>query len=334
MKILVTGVLGFIGSHFARLAATYGAKVYGLDALTYAANWGNVGDGSCEQVILGRIEDAETVRDCLSRFRPTHVVNFAAETHVTRSIVSPSEFLVTNVVGSNVLFDQCAQYWLEPGSPPEFRVLHVSTDEVYGSLEPQACPWTPLSRYAPNNPYAASKAASDHLARAYFKTYGLPIIVTHSANNYGPGQHPEKLLPALIRKCLQRIPMAIHGDGRHVRDWLHVKDHCEGLWKALTTCDGGEVLNFGGECERTNLQVASMVGRHMAIRGYGAGTKEEPVAFDFVADRPGNDRRYSMCNSRTAKRLQWSPGPSIEDRISDVIQWYIDNPNYADNYGK
>jgi len=217
-------------------------------------------------------------------------------------------------------------YW-RTDKAKAFRFLHVSTDEVYGSLGPTDAPWTEESPYAPNNPYAASKAASDHLVRSYFKTFGLPAIITHSSNNYGPRQHPEKLIPALVRQALDGGPLKVHGDGMHVRDWLHVTDHCQGLLAAIEHGQPGEVYNFGGECERNNLMVAELVRSCMAT---ACGCWPE---IELTADRPGNDRRYST-NTFKARMLGWAPGSMLGARIAETVRWYLDHPIYDLDYGR
>lgn len=322
MKILVTGGAGFIGSHFVRLAASQGHEVFVLDALTYAGSRANLDPGVLGGFLRGRVERYAHVAACLDCYRPDAVVHLAAETHVTRSLSSPKAFMASNAVGTYVLLDQCVKY--RDRHAPHLRVVNVSTDEVYGSLGPEDDPWTESSPHAPNNPYSASKAAADHLARAYFHTYGLNVITTHSSNNYGPKQHPEKLIPTLARRVLDGKPLQLHGDGLHVRDWIHVEDHCDGLLKALNFGKAGSVVNFSGGCERTNLQVAYAVSdRFPGVAG-----------IEFIQDRAGNDRRYAMSNEAAA-RIGWSPGGALlEDRLAETVRWYLNNPNYHLCYGK
>ncbi len=323
MKILLTGGLGFVGSHFLEVAEKAGHQVYILDALTYAGRTRNIPSGwrwwhQCD------IADQTLVEHHLRAFKPDAVVNMAAESHVSRSIEKRGPFLDTNVLGTQRLLDACLGYWNELLKPAGFVFLHVSTDEVYGSLGPNDAPWTEDSPYAPNNPYAASKAASDHLVRAYGRTFGLPVITTHSANNYGSRQHPEKLIPTLIRQCLAGEPMTLHGDGEHIRDWLHVSDHCMGLLDVLEMGRLGQVYNFGSECERSNAHIARLI-RDLL------GSSSEII---WTPDRLGNDRRYAMNNRLVGDGLFWCPRGSIEDRISEVIQWYVDNQDYAATYGR
>lgn len=323
MKILAAGALGFIGSHFVEAAERDGHEVYIIDALTYAGRTANIGSRRWHRC---DIADQVLVEHHLRNFRPDWVVNLAAESHVTRSIGHRGPFLDTNVVGAQRLFDACLAYWQGDGcrDPNAFRLLHVSTDEVYGSLEAGEQPWTEDTPYAPNNPYAASKAASDHLARAYHQTFGLPVIVTHSSNNYGTRQHPEKLIPALIDRARRGLPMLLHGDGQHIRDWLHVRDHCEGLLLALRRGLPGRVYNFGGECERTNISIAMKLTHVLDARG----------GIEFVENRPGNDRRYSTNNWLARSCLGWAPNSEIEAWLPDVVSWYLANPEYEAGYGR
>jgi dTDP-glucose 4,6-dehydratase len=324
MRILCTGAFGFIGSHFVEAAEAAGHQVAIIDNLNYAGRSRNL---PFHRAPRTDICDLFLVRQRFADFRPDAVVHLAAESHVARSIECREEFLRTNVVGTNALLEATLEYWrADDDCHPAFRFLHVSTDEVYGSLGPNDAPWTEASPYAPNNPYAASKAASDHLVRSYRRTFGLPTIITHSSNNYGPRQHPEKLIPTLIGQCMRGEPMTLHGDGTNVRDWLHVEDHCAGLLAALRRGVPGETYNFGGECERPNLAIARLVGAYFGIT-------LDRVA--LVGDRAGNDRRYSSDCLKAWNELGWRPGPKIDDRthLERTIRWYIDNPNYALEYG-
>lgn len=359
MKLIVTGVCGFIGSHFAEMAIRQGHDVIGIDALMYSGRMRNLastlnidGTHGCGKFtfMLEDICDAGAMHRIFKNHQPDAIVHLAAETHVARSIDSREEFLRTNVLGTNVLLEESLKYWrgdLKPedasqGITDNFLFLHVSTDEVYGSLGPDDAPWTEDSPYLPNNPYSASKAASDHLVRSYNKTYGLPTIITHAANNYGTRQHPEKLIPTLIRQCMNGEPMTLHGDGQQKRDWLHVADHCRGLLAALEHGKAGEVYNFGGECERTNKQIMELVWKtifpHIKDE-YGQGLPDWiPVEtmgmLKYIADRAGNDRRYLMDVESTYNRLNWVPEVDIEDSIAKVVRWYLENPHYGDEYGR
>ena len=337
MKLLITGAAGFIGSRFCEMALDAGHNLIGVDSLTYAGRSKNVVERSHISTWFAfykaDITDAELMRAIFREHQPDAIIHLAAETHVTRSINSREEFLRTNVIGTNVLLEVALEYWsacaVKDGDRPErFRFLHVSTDEVYGSLGSNDALWTEASPYAPKNPYSASKAASDHLALAFHNTYGLPVIVTHSANNYGSRQHPEKLIPTLIRQCMNGEPMTLHGDGQQKRDWLHVDDHCGGLLAALERGKAGETYNFGGECERTNEQIARDVGRAYI------DAVDLPFSVTHIADRPGNDRRYAMEIAKATDDLGWAPEHTIEDSIAEVVQWYLSNPNYGDEYGR
>jgi dTDP-glucose 4,6-dehydratase len=325
VKILLTGGLGFIGSHFVDAAEAAGHEVYILDALTYAGRQQNLRYARrwhrCD------IGDQLLVEHHLRNFRPDWVVNMAAESHVDRSIGHRGAFLETNVVGTARLLDACLGYWNDFNPAGGFRFLQVSTDEVYGSLSPDAEPWTEDSPYAPNNPYAASKAAGDHMARAYHRTFGLPVIVTHASNNYGTRQHPEKLIPKLISQASSGDAMTLHGDGLNVRDWLHVEDHCAGLLAALEKGLPGEVYNFGGNCARSNFTIASIV--RAAVRPIG-----ESHEIAYVNDRPGNDRRYAVNNDYARLMLGWAPREPIEERMASIVGWHLDNPDYAATYGR
>lgn len=324
MRLLVTGGAGFIGSHFVEAAERAGHQVEIVDVLNYAGRRANLEPNRA--LHRADICDRWAMQVIFEAFRPDAVVHLAAESHVARSIESRDEFLRTNVMGTNNLLEVALEYWRAEDHDERFRFLHVSTDEVYGSLGPNEASWTEASPYAPNNPYAASKAASDHLVRSYRRTFDLPTIITHSSNNYGPRQHPEKLIPTLVRQCAAGEPMTLHGRGGNVRDWLHVDDHCEGLLAALVHGAPGETYNFGGRCERSNLQIARLVGEDLL------GPETQPPIV-FVPDRPGNDARYSSAVNRAQWRLHWRPGHQIEPRLADTIRWYLDNPTYELDYG-
>jgi dTDP-glucose 4,6-dehydratase len=329
MRILLTGGMGFIGSHFARMASRQGHHLYILDAMTYAARPANLEDVKPVTAFRGDVANPKDVRCALEGFEPEWIVHMAAETHVGRSLEDREAFLRTNVVGTDVMLNECHEWWKATGRHPDFRFLHVSTDEVYGSLRTFELPWTEASAYAPNNPYSASKAASDHLVRAYNASWGFPTIITHSSNNYGPAQHPEKLIPVLLNQCMQGVPMTLHGDGMNVRDWLHVEDHCRGLLRALERGLPGETYNFGGVCERTNREIAHLVWTVVN----NTGTVQAPAGrLHFVTDRPGNDRRYAVDVKKARMALDWWPGASIEKHLPSVARWYAENPNYADQY--
>ena len=346
MRVLVTGGAGFIGSHFVEAAERAGHQVEIVDGLNYAGRRANLAPNRA--LHRADICDRWAMEVIFEAFRPDAVVHLAAESHVARSIESRDEFLRTNVMGTNTLLEVALEYWRAEDHDDRFRFLHVSTDEVYGSLGPTEAPWTEASPYAPNNPYAASKAASDHLVRSYWRTFGLPTLITHSSNNYGPRQHPEKLIPTLIHQVMAGDAMTLHGRGENIRDWLHVTDHCDGLLAALRHGAPGETYNVGGECERTNLQIAHLV--HVVTKALttpGARMNRDRVEIvndrdvaaamapniELVGDRPGNDARYASNVSKARETLGWRPGLQLAARLADTILWYLDNPSYHLDYG-
>lgn len=329
-KVLVTGGLGFIGSNFVRLLLEDDRVegVVNLDKMTYAGNPENLGDLEDDAryvFVQGDLADGDLAARLLAEHRPDAVVNFAAESHVDRSIDSPEPFFETNVIGTLRLLDATRKHWAE--LPEEaraaFRFLHVSTDEVYGSLgleDPAFCESTP---YAPNSPYSASKAGADHLVRAYHHTYGLPVVTTNCSNNYGPRQFPEKLIPLMILNALEGKPLPIYGDGSNVRDWLHVKDHCEGIWLALLKGGVGETYCIGGDAERTNLQVVDALCAALdELHPEGAPHQDLKT---FVKDRPGHDHRYAIDFSKMRDELGWGPTFGFEDGIRSTVEWYLAN---------
>jgi len=331
MRLIVTGCLGFIGSHFCEMAIEQGHEVVGIDALTYAGRTKNLDLTKLESFYYCDINDSSIINHILNKHQPDAIVHFAAESHVARSIESRDEFLRTNVGGTNILLNESLKYWRgadmpfsssESSTVKKFTFLHVSTDEVYGSIDNGS--WTEKSSYCPNNAYSASKAASDHLVRAYQMTYGLPTIITHASNNIGTKQHPEKFIPTLIKQMLNGEPMTLHGDGLNVRDWLLVSDHCRGILLALKYGKHGEVYNFGGLCERTNLDIAKLIAFHMGVS----------PNIKYITNRAGNDKRYSTDISKANNELKWLPFGQIEDNISEIIEWYVKNPNYSDDYSK
>ena len=332
---LVTGGAGFIGSNFVLAERGRGrVRIINLDLLTYAGNPGNL-DSLAEDpdyvFVRGDFGDRALVGEILAKHRPCAVVNFAAESHVDRSIDGPEDFIQTNVVGTFRLLEETRRYW--EGLPDEerkgFRFLHVSTDEVYGSLGPEDAPFTESTPYAPNSPYSASKAASDHLVRAYHHTYGFPAVTTNCSNNYGPRQFPEKLIPLILLNALEGRPLPIYGDGLNVRDWLYVEDHCAALALVLTEGRVGEVYNIGGRCEKTNLEI---VNTFCALLDEAVG--DSPYAphaglITFVKDRPGHDRRYAIDTSKIEEEIGWHPRETFETGLRKTIQWYLDNPEWV-----
>jgi dTDP-glucose 4,6-dehydratase len=325
MRIIVTGGFGFIGSEFIRLASKHGHTLLNVDARTYAARVENLVPMPKGMIgtVTADICEANTIHTVFSSFNPHALVNFAAETHVGRSIADREAFLRSNVIGVDVLLNEACRY-MRLVRNPDFKFLQVSTDEVFGSLKGEQLPWSESAPYAPNNPYAASKAAADHMVRAYAHTFRLQVVITHGSNTYGPAQHPEKLIPTLTLQAAAGQPMTLHGDGLNIRDWLHVSNHAEGILRALEFGMPGATYNFGGGCERTNLDIARMV--------WSALQEGEPK-ISFIEDRPGNDLRYGLDFSAAARDLAWSPGPLIETQIAEVARWYAKNPYYKDEYG-
>ena len=329
MTILVTGGAGFIGSNFVLdwLPET-GEPVVNLDKLTYAGNLANlasIADDPRHRFVQGDIGDREAVEALLASHRPRAVVHFAAESHVDRSIHGPGEFVQTNVVGTFRLLEAARGYWqsLSGAERDAFRFLHVSTDEVYGSLSESDPAFSETTAYAPNSPYSASKAASDHLVRAYHHTYGLPVLTTNCSNNYGPFQFPEKLVPLMIANALEGKPLPVYGDGRQVRDWLYVGDHCEAIRRALAKGRPGEVYNIGGNAEKRNLEVVHAICDVLQGLRPREGGYRGLVA--YVADRPGHDRRYAIDARKIRAELGWSPRESFETGLARTVRWYLDN---------
>lgn len=333
--ILVTGGAGFIGSNFVMdwLSAS-DEPVVNLDKLTYAGNPENLislREDARHTLVRGDIGDRALVDHLLATHRPRALVHFAAESHVDRSIHGPDEFMRTNVAGTFTLLEAVRGYW--GGLPTEararFRFLHVSTDEVYGSLGSEDAPFTETTPYAPNSPYAASKAASDHLARAWHHTYGLPVLTTHCSNNYGPYQFPEKLIPLMIHNGLAGKPLPIYGDGRNVRDWLHVTDHCAALRRVLEAGRPGETYNIGGGNEKTNLEIVHAV---CALLDELAPHPRHPVAstlITFVKDRPGHDWRYAIDARKIEHELGWRPAETFESGLRKTVEWTLANQDWV-----
>ncbi|MEW6512972.1 MAG: dTDP-glucose 4,6-dehydratase [Pseudomonadota bacterium] len=335
--ILVTGGAGFIGSNFVLdwIAAT-GEPVVNLDVLTYAGNRENLRslDGDSRHIFVqGDIGDFDLVAKLLAEHRPRAIVNFAAESHVDRSIHGPEDFIQTNIVGSFRLLEAVRAYWngLEGEAKTDFRFLHVSTDEVYGSLGKDDAPFAETHRYEPNSPYSASKAASDHLVRAYHHTYGLPVLTTNCSNNYGPYHFPEKLIPLMIVNALAGKPLPVYGDGMQIRDWLYVKDHCSAIREVLARGRVGETYNIGGWNEKPNLEIVHTVCTlldELRPRPDGKPYREQ---ITYVKDRPGHDRRYAIDARKIERELGWKPAETFETGIRKTVQWYLDNPDWVAN---
>lgn len=331
MTILVTGGAGFIGANFVLdwLAVECDAVV-NLDKLTYAGNMENLAALRRESrhvFVQGDIGDQSLVSRLLNKYSPRAVLNFAAETHVDRSIHDPSEFIRTNVVGTFHLLEAVRSYWSElpTDKKPSFRFLHVSSDEVYGSLQATDSPFRETDPYEPNSPYSASKAASDHLVRAWHQTYGLPVLTTNCSNNYGPFHFPEKLIPLCILNALDGKPLPIYGDGQQIRDWIYVRDHCSAIRRVLEAGQVGETYNIGGWNEKTNLEVVNIICRILDEAKPRADGKSYAQQISFITDRPGHDRRYAIDAAKLQRSLGWKPAETFESGIRKTVQWYLDN---------
>jgi len=335
--ILVTGGAGFIGGNFVMdwIAAGLG-PVVNLDKLTYAGNLDSLKSLESDPrhiFVQGDIGDTALVSELLARHRPAAIVNFAAESHVDRSIDGPAEFIRTNVVGTFGLLEAARAYWntLEGEQKAAFRFLHVSTDEVYGSLDKDAPAFSETNRYEPNSPYSATKAASDHLVRAYYHTYGLPVLTTNCSNNYGPFHFPEKLIPLVIHNALAGKPLPIYGDGQQIRDWLYVKDHCSAIRRVLEAGTPGEVYNVGGWNEKANLDVVHTLCATLDELQPRADGKSYAEQITFVKDRPGHDRRYAIDAGKIERELGWRPAETFETGLRKTVRWYLDNQAWVAN---
>lgn len=333
--ILVTGGAGFIGSNFVHhwVGAT-GEPVVNVDKLTYAGNLANlaaVGEDPRHTFAQGDIGDRALLGRLLVEYQPRAVINFAAESHVDRSIHGPEDFIQTNVVGTYHLLESVRGYWSDlPGATHAgFRFVHVSTDEVYGSLTPAEAPFMETTAYRPNSPYAASKAASDHLARAWHHTFGLPTLTTNCSNNYGPFQFPEKLIPLVIHHAIEGKPLPIYGDGQQVRDWLYVEDHCKALVRVLQAGRVGEVYNIGGWNEHSNLHVVRTICSILDQERPRIDGRPYADLITFVKDRPGHDRRYAINAGKIEEELGWAPEESFESGIRKTIIWYLQNQTWV-----
>jgi dTDP-glucose 4,6-dehydratase len=331
-NLLVTGGAGFIGCNFIRLVLRNepAVRVVNLDALTYAgspANLQALPDPERHTFVHGGICDQNLVIDLLRQHEIDVIVHFAAESHVDRSILGPAPFVQTNIVGTFSLLEAARTVWGTSlgGSDPHKRFHHISTDEVYGSLEPGDLPFSETTRYAPNSPYAASKAASDHLVRAYGHTYGLPVLITNCSNNYGPYQFPEKLIPLMILSAREGKPLSVYGDGRQVRDWLYVEDHCEALWTVLKHGLVGETYHIGGNTQPTNLDVVRQICTILDHLLPTSPYRPHESLIRFVADRPGHDRRYAMDTRKIQNELGWQPRHSLKEGLELTVEWYLAN---------
>jgi dTDP-glucose 4,6-dehydratase len=336
-NVLVTGGAGFIGSNFIHhlLHKEPGIKVINLDALTYAGNLENmksIEDDPRYTFVKGSIVDAELVGKILRQHTVDTIVHFAAESHVDRSILGPRQFIETNVTGTFTLLEEARTFWIvEKGLPREnVRFHHVSTDEVFGSLSPDEPAWTEETPYAPNSPYAASKAASDHLVRSYGRTYGMSYTITNCSNNYGPYQFPEKLIPLMILNCLNGKPLPVYGDGQQIRDWLHVEDHCEAIHLVLKEGKTGSTYNIGGENQPANLEIVETICDILDELQPESPYKPHRNLIQFVADRPGHDRRYDMDTRKIRVELGWQPRHTLTEGLLETVKWYLSHPEWVD----
>lgn len=333
--ILVTGGAGFIGSNLVAYLVESGETVLNLDKLTYAGNLHNLSsiDKDRHVFVEGDIGNHELVSRLLAQYQPRAVLNLAAESHVDRSIHDPESFIQTNIVGTFRLLSASHAYWADLPSEQksEFRFLHVSTDEVYGSLTAEDAPFSEITAYAPNSPYAASKAASDHLVRSYFQTYGLPVVTTNCSNNYGPYQFPEKLIPLVIHNALAGKTIPVYGDGQNIRDWLYVSDHCAAIKCVLSSGRLGETYNIGGASEKANIDIVELICGILdeeRVRSDGKSYKEQ---ITFVKDRLGHDRRYAIDARKIHNELGWEPTENFETGIRKTVKWYLNNQDWVRN---
>jgi len=334
--LLITGGAGFIGTNFIRyvLEEMENWRVVNLDALTYAGNLANFQDFSTSlanrhRFIHGDIRDQNLLARLFAEESFNIVVHFAAESHVDRSILGPEAFLQTNVDGTFRLLEASLKNWEQRGRPENFRFLHISTDEVYGSLGPEGY-FTESTPYDPSSPYSASKAASDHFVRAYFRTYGLPTIITNCSNNFGPYQFPEKLIPLMILNIMEEKPLPVYGDGKHVRDWLYVIDHCDGLVRVLEEGRPGETYNIGGGAERQNIDVVHLLCDLLDVRLDRSGRKASRNLIQFVTDRLGHDRRYAIDATKIRGELGWTPAHKFEEALEATVDWYLANMDWVE----
>ncbi len=337
MKILVTGGAGFIGTNFIRhvLMIRQDWQIMNLDALTYAGNLENFRDLSPElkaryRFIQGDIRDSIFLEKLFREEEIDSIVHFAAESHVDRSILGPEAFVETNVVGTFRMLEAVKKYWERRGRPEGLRFLHISTDEVYGSLGPEGY-FAEDTAYDPSSPYSASKASSDHFVKAYYRTYGLPTLITNCSNNYGPYQFPEKLIPLMILNIIEQKPLPVYGDGRNVRDWLYVIDHCEAIIRVLEKGAPGETYNIGGGAERENIGIVHLLCDILDDRLNRKGGSSSRSLIRFVADRPGHDRRYAIDASKIHDRLGWKARHTFEEAIVSTVDWYLGHMGWVDS---
>ena len=328
MKLLITGGAGFIGSAVVRQAVNAGHHVVNLDALTYAAcldNVASVADSPLYTFEHADIRDADALHRIFATHKPDAVMHLAAESHVDRSIDGPAAFVETNISGTYNMLEAARSFWNAEGKPEGFRFHHISTDEVYGSLGTEGL-FTENTPYAPTSPYSASKAASDHLVRAWHETYGLPTVITNCSNNYGPYHFPEKLIPVVILRALAGKPIPIYGNGQNIRDWLYVEDHADALLNVLSNGSVGRTYNIGGENEATNLDLAHLICKTLDAKRPGTAPYAERIT--FVSDRPGHDLRYAIDPTRIRDELGWRPSVTLEQGLDLTVQWYLDNESW------
>ena len=336
MKLLITGGAGFIGSNFILNRIEKGDQVVNLDKLTYSGNLNNlvsVQNRENYSFVRGDIGDKSLVRKIFSECRPDAVVNFAAETHVDRSVIDPESFVRTNVLGTSNLLLETLEYWksLSQEEKAKFRFHHISTDEVYGSLGFEDPAFTENTAYAPNSPYSASKASSDHFVRAFHETYGLPTLISNCSNNYGPRQFPEKLIPLMVLNAIEGKPLPIYGNGKNIRDWLHVFDHCDAISLILEKSKPGECYNVGGNSEKNNLEVVAAIINVLDQEGPRPDGKSYSEQIHFVKDRPGHDLRYAINADKIKKDLGWTPKFNFDQGIRETVLWYLANEDWVKN---
>jgi len=333
-NVLVTGGAGFIGSNFIRalLTAESSVHIFNLDALTYSGSLENIRDlpdESRHTFIRGNICDTQLVSDVLRDNKIDTIVHFAAESHVDRSILGPAQFIQTNIVGTFTLLDTAKNYWSESKglNSGDYRFHHISTDEVFGTLNPGEPAWTEEIAYSPSSPYSASKASSDHLVRSYGHTYGFPFTLTNCSNNYGPYQFPEKLIPLVILNAIEGKPLPVYGDGNQVRDWLHVQDHCDAIIKVLKNGKLGQSYNIGGGNQPTNLSIVQTICD--LVDELSPASFSRRGLIQFVKDRPGHDRRYAMDSGKISQELDWKPRYNLETGLHETVEWYLDHPEWV-----
>lgn len=336
-NFFITGGAGFIGSNFIQKLLTYDSNisVINFDSLTYAGNLDNLIGVSSDprySFIQGDIRNLDLLSEIFSNHHVDVVIHFAAESHVDRSIENPSDFVLTNVVGTCNLLNVSLDYWkkLSGNENDNFRFLHISTDEVFGSLTPNDPPFTEETAYSPNSPYAASKAASDHLVRSYFQTFGLPVIISNCSNNYGPYQFPEKLIPLIILNAVEGLPVPLYGDGLQIRDWLFVEDHCEALLTILEKAKPGQSYNIGGNNQPTNLQITRQICGILDELMPNSPVKPHEQLITFIKDRPGHDRRYAMDTSKLTNELGWEPKHKLSEGLQKTVQWYLNSAEWVE----